>query len=171
MPRWLIPTSLISIEVGRTYQPAIEPGVAGFLWLVRPARAHSCGWKFHRNTGVRGRSYAPAGKTPVTYAVGGTRQKLLMIATVTKQGKTRWMIIDEAFNSDKLIEFPQALVKDAGRKVLLILDNLRVHHSKPDKAWAAERKNKIELFYLPSYSPELNPEERLNVDLRHAIGS
>lgn len=121
------------------------------------------------NTDVRGRSYAPAGKTPVTFAVGGTRQKLSMIATVTNQGKTRWMIIDEAFNSDKLIEFLEALVKDADKKVFLILDNLRVHHSKPVKAWVEARKDKIELFYLPSYSPELNPEERLNADLKHAI--
>ena len=49
------------------------------------------------------------------------------------------------------------------------LDNLRVHHSKPVKAWAEERKDKIELFYLPSYSPELNPEERLNADLKSAL--
>ena len=56
------------------------------------------------NTDVRGRCYAPVGKTPVTFAVGGTRQKLSMIATVTNQGKTRWMIIDESFNADKLIE-------------------------------------------------------------------
>jgi transposase len=123
------------------------------------------------NTDVRGRCYSPAGKTPVTYTVGGSRQKLSMIATVTNQGKTRWMIIDEAFNSDKLIEFLEALIKDAGKKVFLILDNLRVHHSKPVKAWAAERQDKIELFYLPSYSPELNPEERLNADLKHAIGT
>lgn len=123
------------------------------------------------NTDVRGRSYAPAGKTPVAYAVGGTRQKLSMIATVSNQGKARWMIIDEAFNSDRLIEFLEALVKDAGKKVFLVLDNLRVHHSKPVKAWVAERKHKIELFYLPSYSPELNPEERLNADLKHAMGS
>ena len=123
------------------------------------------------NTDVRGRSYAPAGKTPVTYTVGGTRQKLSMIATVTNQGKTRWMIIDEAFNSDRLIEFLDALTREAGKKVFLILDNLRVHHSKPVKAWVAEHKEQIELFYLPSYSPELNPEERLNADLKHAIGS
>lgn len=121
------------------------------------------------NTDVRGRSYAPAGKTPVTYAVGGTRQKLSMIATVTNQGKARWMIIDESFNSDKLIEFLEALIKDAEKKVFLILDNLRVHHSKPVKKWAEEHKDEIELFYLPSYSPELNPEERLNADLKHAI--
>jgi transposase len=123
------------------------------------------------NTDVRGRSYAPAGKTPVTFASGGTRHKLSMIATVTNQSKTRWMIIDESFNSDRFIEFLEALIKDAGRKVFLILDNLRVHHSKVVKAWAEERKDKIELFYLPSYSPELNPEERLNADLKYVIGS
>lgn len=123
------------------------------------------------NTDVRGRCYAPAGKTPVAFAVGGTRQKLSMIATVTNRGKTRWMIIDEAFNADKLIEFLGALIKDTKRKVFLVLDNLRVHHSKRVKAWVAKRSKRIELFYLPSYSPELNPEERLNADLKHAIGS
>ena len=122
------------------------------------------------NTGVRGRSYAPAGKTPVAMAIGGTRHKLSMIATVTNQGKTRWMIIEEAFDADKLIEFLQALVKDAGKKVFLILDNLRVHHSKLVKAWVAERLEQIELFYLPSYSPQLNPEERLNADLKQEMG-
>ena len=108
----------------------------------------------------------------MAYAVGGTRQKLSMIATVTNQGKARWMIIDDAFNSERLIEFLDALIKDEGKKkVFLILDNLRVHHSKPVKKWVAEHAEKIELFYLPSYSPELNPEERLNADLKHAMGS
>ena len=123
------------------------------------------------NTDVRGRGYQPKGQTPVAYAVGGQRQKLSMISTVTNQGKTRWMIIDEAFNSDKLIEFLEALIKDAGKKVFLILDNLRVHHSKPVKAWLAEHQQLIEVFYLPSYSPELNPDERLNADLKQALGS
>ncbi len=66
------------------------------------------------------------------------------------------MIIDEAFNSDRLIEFLEAVIMDTAKKVFLVLDNLWVHHSKPVKAWAATRQNKIELFYLPSYSPELN---------------
>ena len=122
------------------------------------------------NTDVRGRSYAPAGKTPVVNTVGGTRQKLSMIATVTNQGKARWMIIDDAFDADKLIEFLASLIKDAGRKVFLILDNLRVHHSKLVKAWVADRSDQIELFYLPSYSPQLNPEERLNADLKQEMG-
>lgn len=123
------------------------------------------------NTDVRGRGYQPKGQTPVAYAVGGTRHKLSMISTVTNKGKTRWMIIDDAFNSEKLIEFLVALTKDADKKVFLILDNLRVHHSKLVKAWLAEHKAQIEVFYLPSYSPELNPDERLNADLKHALGS
>lgn len=123
------------------------------------------------NTDVRGRGFAPKGQTPVAYTVGGRREKLSMISTVTNQGKTRWMIIEDAFNSDKLIEFLEMLIKDMDRKVFLILDNLRVHHSKPVKAWLEKHKKKIEVFYLPSYSPELNPDERLNADLKYAMGS
>ena len=123
---------------------------------------------------MRGRSYAPKGRTPVMMAVGGTRQKLSMISTVTNQGKASWMIIDGAFNHEKLIEFFAALVVDGKRackKVFLILDNLGVHHCKPVKAWLSEHQADIEVFYLPSYSPELNPDERLNADLKHAIST
>lgn len=121
------------------------------------------------NNDVRGRSYSPKGETPVTYVVGGTREKLSMISTVTNQGKARWMIVEKNFDAAKLIEFMESLVKDAGCKVFLILDNLRVHHSKPVKEWLSERQEQIEVFYLPSYSPQLNPDERLNADLKHAI--
>lgn len=110
------------------------------------------------NTDSRGRRYSPKGRTPVARVVGGTREKFSMIATVTNQGKARWMIIDAAANAERLIAFMQSLIDDAGRKVFLILDNLRVHHSKPVKAWLAQRKEQIEVFYLPSYSPERNPK-------------
>ena len=70
-----------------------------------------------------------------------------------------------------MIEFLEALIKDATKKVFLILDNLRAHHSKPVKAWLAERTDRIEVFYLPSYAPDLNPDERLNADMKHAIGA
>ena len=121
------------------------------------------------NSDVRGRGYAPKGETPVARVVGGTRQKLSMISTVTNQGKTSWMIIDGNFNHERLIEFFEALIKQAGRKVFLVLDNLGVHHCKPVKEWLAAHQQQIEVFYLPSYSPELNPDERLNGDLKQAI--
>ncbi len=69
------------------------------------------------------------------------------------KGQTRWIIVEDAFNSDKLIESLQSLVKDPGKKIFLILDNLRVYHSKPVKAWLAEYQRQIEVYYLPSYSP------------------
>jgi transposase len=62
------------------------------------------------------------------------------------------------------------LVKDAGRKIFLVQDNLRVHHSKLVTSWVAEHSDQIELFYLPSHSPQLNPEERLNADLKQELG-
>jgi len=123
------------------------------------------------NTDVRGRGFAPRGQTPVARVVGGTRQKLSMISTVTNQGKTCWEIVDGNFNHERLIEFLKALVKQAGRKVFLVLDNLGMHHCKPVKAWLTEHCAQIEVFYLPSYSPELNPDERLNASLKHAIAT
>jgi transposase len=123
------------------------------------------------NTDVRGRGFAPKGHTPIARVVGGTRQKLSMISTVTNQGKTCWEIIDGNFNHERLIEFLKALIKQAGRKVFLVLDNLGVHHCKPVKLWLAEHDEQIEVFYLPSYSPELNPDERLNAGLKHAIAT
>ncbi len=94
-----------------------------------------------------------------------------MISIVTNQGNARWMIIDDVFNADRLVEFLDALIKDALDKIFLILDNPRVHHYKPVKARLADHSDQIEIFYLPSYSPELNPDERFNADLERAIGA
>jgi len=79
-----------------------------------------------------------------------------MISAVTNQGKVRFRLLKGTMNADLLIDFMKRLIKTANRKVILILDNLRVHHAKIVKAWLAEQKDNIEVFYLPSYSPELN---------------
>jgi transposase len=121
-----------------------------------------------RSDDVRGRSYSPQGQTPVV-RVNHKREGLSVISTVTNKGTMRWKIFDGALNADILIEFLRRLVRDAQRKVYLILDNLRVHHSKPVKKWLAEHQDEIEVFYLPSYSPELNPNEMANADLKQAV--
>ncbi len=157
-----------SPEAVRTWLDETYPGIAERA-KKEDAEIHWGDETALVNTDVRGRSFAPKGKTPVVMAVGGTRQKLSMLASVTNQGKARWMIIDGNFNHEKLIEFFEALVVDAPRKVFLILDNLGVHHCKPVKKWLADHPDEMEVFYLPSYSPELNPEERLNADLKHVI--
>jgi len=121
-----------------------------------------------RSDDVRGRSHAPQGRTPVV-GVNNKRHGLSILSTVTNRGTMRWKIFDGALDADILIDFMKRLVRDAGRKVYLILDNLRVHHSQPVKTWLAEHRHEIEVFYLPSYSPELNPDEMANADLKQAI--
>ena len=117
-----------------------------------------------------GRSYAPRGKTPAI-RLPAKRERINLISSITNQGKVRFMIYHDAMNSRTCIKFLKRLIKDVGHKIFLILDNLRVHHSKVVKEWLEEHKDEIELFFLPSYSPELNPDEYLNCDLKAGVHS
>ena len=101
--------------------------------------------------------------------VNNKRHNLSVISTVTNKGQMRWRIFDGALNTTILIDFLRRLIKGQTKKVFLILDNLRLHHAKPVKAWLAEHADAIEVFYLPSYSPELNPDEMTNADIKHAL--
>lgn len=121
-----------------------------------------------RNSNQHGRSYAPKGKTPIKSHLS-KRFSINMISTVTNQGLVQFMIYKENMNADVLIQFLEQLIKSQENKVFLILDNLRVHHSKVVKKWVEEHIKKIELFYLPSYSPERNPDEYLNCDLKYGL--
>jgi transposase len=141
------------------------------------ARAKAEGAEIHwgdetglRSDDVRGRGYAPKGQTPVV-RVCSNRESLSLISTVTNQGKVRWMVFGGALNAKILIRFLKRLIQDAQRKVFLILDNLRVHHAKVVREWLATQVEHLEVFYLPSYSPELNPDECLNADLKQAVTS
>lgn len=125
-------------------------------------------------TGVRsdcqhGRGYSPKGQTPVL-RLPARRFSINMISTVTNQGKVRWMIYRDTLNSAVFLRFLSRLIKVAARKVLLIVDNLKVHHSRPVKEWLALHQDQIAIFYLPSYSPERNPDEYLNGDLKASLG-
>ena len=111
------------------------------------------------------RGYAPAGQTPVIlHAARWT--SVTMISAITNKGLVRFAFHDGAINTERFIEFLGALVEDAQRKVFLIVDNLRVHHAKLVKAWLLGKESQIEIFYLPPYSPEANPDEILNRDLK-----
>lgn len=123
-----------------------------------------------RNDCQHGRSYAPKGQTPVL-CLPAKRVSLNMISALSNQGKVRFMIYEENMTYQVLISFMERLIKDAPRKVFLILDNLKVHHAIKVQEWLSERTDKIEVFYLPSYSPELNPDEYLNCDLKDGVHS
>lgn len=126
-------------------------------------------------TGVRsdsqhGRGYSPRGKTPVI-RLSAKRASLNMISTVTNQGKARFMIYQGSMNAQRLIKFLKQLTKKNDRKIFLVLDNLRVHHARLVQEWLAAHSEEVEVFYLLSYSPELNPDEYPNCDLKAGIHS
>ena len=122
------------------------------------------------NDSQHGRSYAPRGKTPAI-RMPAKKERINLISSITNQGKVRFMLYRNTMNSRTLIKFLKRLIKDVGHKVYLILDNLRVHHSKVVRDWLEKHEEQIELFFLPSYSPELNPDEYLNCDLKAGVHS
>lgn len=113
----------------------------------------------------RGRGYAPKGRTPVVYGPG-KRFSASMISAINNQGKMRFMVYEGALRVDKFLKFLRRVIKDAGRKVFLVVDNLRVHHAIKVRKWIDKHKDKIEIFFLPPYSPEHNPDEYLNNDVK-----
>lgn len=124
-------------------------------------------------TGVKnecqyGRSYAPKGKTPTRTSMA-KRLSMNMISTVTNQGKVRFMIYKGGMNSQMFIRFLSQLIKGATKKIYIIVDNLRVHHSKIVKSWIEGNSDRLAIYYLPSYSPEMNPDEYLNCDLKYGL--
>jgi transposase len=123
-----------------------------------------------QNEANRIRGYGLRGKTPVL-RVRAKKAHISMVSAITNEGKVRFMVYREAMTQAKLITFMGRLVRDAGRKVYLILDNLKVHHGKKVVDWLEARKDEIIVFYLPSYSPEMNPDEYLNNDLKTRVHS
>ena len=115
-----------------------------------------------------GRCWAPKGRTPVV-ARTAKRVTRSMIAAVSNRGLMRFMLYQGALNADLFLDFLRRLVRDAGRKVVLIVANLKVHKAGKVRAWLESHAHEIELVYLPSYAPDHNPAEYLNNDLKQAL--
>jgi transposase len=122
-------------------------------------------------TGLRsdhqsGKTYGKKGKTPVV-KVSAKRFRSNVVSAINNKGKLAFSVFEGKFTSKRFIEFLKRLIKFMkGKKIFLIVDNLSVHKSEEVKNFINENKFKIELFYLPSYSPDLNPDELLNNDLK-----
>ena len=114
---------------------------------------------------TRGRSFAPKGKTPHVLKTG-KQFGITMISAITNRGKLFFMFHKGGVNSEVFLKFLVKLIKNQKNKIFLIVDNFPSHKTKKIKAWQEQNKNRIELFYLPPYSPELNPDEYLNQDLK-----
>ena len=114
-----------------------------------------------------GRTYGRRGKTPVV-EVSGKRFRTNMISSITNRGKLRFMVFNERFTTSVFLDFLKRLVKGSKQMIFLILDGHPVHKSKAASRWLDENKEKIEIYLLPAYSPELNPDEYLNQDYKQS---
>lgn len=117
-----------------------------------------------------GRSYGKRGQTPV---IPGTGQRFgcNLISTLTNHGTLYFKLFTQNFNSNVMLDFLRRLIRQIPKKVFLIVDRHPVHLSAKVNRWLEQHADQIRLFLLPSYSPELNPDELLNHDVKaNAVG-
>jgi transposase len=117
-----------------------------------------------------GTTWAPRGKTPVVKTTG-TRHKVNLISAISPRGEMKFMATEKNINAETFIEFLKRLITRAEKPIFLILDNSSVHHSAEVRQFVESTEGKLRLFFLPPYSPELNPDEHVwNYLKNHKIG-
>ena len=130
---------------------------------------------FGDEAGVRsdhhaGTTWAAKGETPVVSSTGA-RFGLNLISAVSAQGEFRFMTVRGRIGAPKFIEFLKRLVHNAERMIFLIVDGHPAHKAKSVARFTESVKERLRLFFLPPYSPELNPDERVWNDLKNnAVG-
>lgn len=123
-----------------------------------------------RSDHAAGRTYGRRGQTSVILGTG-QRFGCNMISAVTNRGQLNFMVFKKRFSAEVLMDFLQRLIRQSQRKVFLIVDGHPVHRSAKVKDWVARKPKSMRLFFLPGYSPELNPDEMLNQDVKsNAVG-
>jgi transposase len=117
-----------------------------------------------------GTTWALKGKTPIVKTTGA-RFGVNMISAISPKGSMRFMIVDGTMKSEQFCEFLKRLIHNAKNPVFLIVDGHPVHRSGAVKKFVASTEGKLRIFFLPGYSPELNPDELVWNDLKnHDIG-
>ena len=101
----------------------------------------------------------------------GARFSVNLVSAISAQGALRFMLVEGRFNAAVFIDFLKRLLNDSARPVFLVVDGHPVHRAAKVKRFVASTKGQLQLFFLPSYSPELNPDELVwNHLKRHRIG-
>lgn len=115
--------------------------------------------------------YAPRGVRAVA-KVSGKYISTNMISALSNAGQLHFSLFDGKFSAQTFIDYLQRLIGSyPERKIILICDNHSTHHAKETKAWVAAHADRVELVFLPAYSPHLNPDEYLNQDVKRHIRS
>lgn len=123
-----------------------------------------------RSDHVVGRTYGRRGHTPVIHGTG-QRFGCNMISAISNRGRLNFMVFRKIFLVEVFLDFLKRLLRQINRKIFLIVDGHPVHRSRKVKKWLKHNECHIRLFFLPSYSPELNPDEILNQDVKsNAVG-
>ena len=118
-----------------------------------------------------GTTWAPVGQTPVVRATG-ERKSIMMVSAISPRGELRFRIHEGSFRAEHFIEFCKQLMKDAGNDIFLIVDGSPVHTARKTKEFVQSTGGKLNLFFLPGYSPQLNPDEWVWKNVKHdTIGS
>lgn len=126
---------------------------------------------FEDESGVRsdfhsGTTWAPKGETPVV-RVTGQRFSLNMISAVSPRGELRFMVVRCGVGTAVFINFLKRLVHGQRRAIFLIVDGHSSHRAKKVKVYVDSLQGKLRLFFLPPYSPELNPDELVWIDVKN----
>jgi len=130
---------------------------------------------FQDESGIRsdfhsGTTWAPRGQTPVI-EVTGARFSLNMIGAIDMRGQLRFMVVRGSVSAEQICDFLVRLMHNAEKPVFLIWDGHPTHRAKIVKKCIASFEGKLEVYTLPSYSPELNPTEQVwNNVKNHGIG-
>jgi len=116
------------------------------------------------------RGYARMGQ-PARAEVPDHHIRMNLVATITAEGEVHFLTYEETMTAALFIAFLERLLAETTRKVFLIADRLKAHQAEMVEGWLAGHRDRIELFWLPRYAPELNAEEYLNNDLKRSIGA
>lgn len=115
-----------------------------------------------------GRGYAPVGETPMM-DVPDPHIRMNMISSIANDGELRFMTYGGGMTGKMFVNFLGRLVRGTAEKVILVADRLRAHGSARVRKWLTSHADRIELAKLPRRSPELNPVEYLNNDLKCGV--
>jgi transposase len=153
----------LAVEEWKTITyPAIQAEAAQAGAIVYFADESSVRSDYHSGT-----TWAPVGTTPVVEGTGA-RFKVNMISAVSAQGRLRFWVIDDNLTAPRFIEFCRRLLHDSGdRPVFLIVDGHPAHRAKTVKTFVASTNGRLRLFFLPGYSPQLNPDEWVWKNVKH----
>lgn len=145
----------------REEYPAIKARAAAVGATILFADEASVRTDYHAGT-----TWAPVGQTPVVIG-SAVRQAVKMVSAIGQRGELSFQVHEGSMNAERFIEFLASLVHDFDTPIFLVVDGSSVHKANIVKQYVASTEGKLELFFLPPYSPELNPDEWVNKNVKH----